>query len=298
MPAPERVDTMGDIERNSAAGTSAPVRVLAVTSGKGGVGKTNVSVNLATALAGIGRQVMLMDADLGLANVDVVLGLQTKANLSHVVRGEYSLDEILLEGPRGIQVVPGASGVARMTTLSQAEHAGLIRAFSELRVPVDVLIVDTPAGITPGVIQFTRAAQDVVVVVCDEPASMTDAYALIKVLSREQGMDRFHILANRVRDEREGRILFRKMAAVCDRFLDVILDYFGAIPEDPLLRQAVQRQAAVTELYPGSPAGRAFRNLAIRVDHWPRQSGPQGHLEFFVERLLETRSGAGAPWED
>ena len=277
---------------------SRPVRVLAVTSGKGGVGKTNVSVNLATALAGIGREVMLMDADLGLANVDVVLGLQTTVNLSHVISGECTLDEVVVQGPRGIQVVPGASGVTRMAGLSQAEHAGLIRAFSELSVPLDVLVVDTPAGISDDVISFSRASQEVIVVVCDEPASMTDAYALIKVLSREHGIGRFHILANRVRDGQEGNVLYRKMAAVCGRFLDVTLHYMGAVPEDPMLRQAVQRQGAVVEMYPGSPSGRAFKNLALRADNWPIQSGTRGHLEFFVERLLNAPSAAEALWGD
>ncbi|AOU98456.1 cobyrinic acid a,c-diamide synthase [Acidihalobacter yilgarnensis] len=275
-----------------------PVRVMAVASGKGGVGKTNVSVNLAVALAGRGREVMLMDADLGLANVDVMLGLQPRVNLSHVMSGECTLDEILVSGPRGIHVVPAASGISHMADLSQIEHAGLIRAFSELSLPLDVLIVDTPAGISADVISYTRAAQEVIVVVCDEPASMTDAYALIKVLSREHQIGRFHVLANRVRDEQEGSALYRKMAAVCGRFLDVTLHYLGAVPEDPLLRQAVQRQGAVVELYPGGPAGRAFKNLAAKADNLPRLTGSRGHLEFFVERLVHGPAPADVQWAD
>ncbi|APZ43025.1 MinD/ParA family protein [Acidihalobacter ferrooxydans] len=268
---------------------SRPVRVIAVTSGKGGVGKTNVSVNMAIALADMGRQVTLLDADLGLANIDVVLGLQPRRNLSHVVNGECGLDEIMVDGPRGLHVIPAASGVSQMGRLSRAEHAGLIRAFSQLSLPLDVLVVDTPAGISEDVISFTTAAQELVVVVCDEPASMTDAYALIKVLSREHGIGRFHVLANRVRDEAEGRTLFRKIAAVCDRFLDVTLHYIGSVPEDPQLRLAVQRQSAVVDIYPGSPAGKAFKQLAARIENWPAQRGPRGHLEFFVERLLNAQ---------
>ncbi|VAW81634.1 Flagellar synthesis regulator FleN, partial [hydrothermal vent metagenome] len=154
-----------------------PVRAIAVTSGKGGVGKTNVSVNLSVALAERGRKVMLMDADLGLANVDVLLGLHPNGNLSHVIDGQRTLEEIIVRGPSNIMVVPAASGVKRLAELSTMENAGLIRAFSELNHDVDILIIDTAAGINESVTSFSRAAQEVVVVVCDEPASMTDAYA-------------------------------------------------------------------------------------------------------------------------
>jgi flagellar biosynthesis protein FlhG len=266
------------------------VKVIAVTSGKGGVGKTNVSVNLSVALAEEGRRVMLMDADLGLANVDVLLGLQPRANLSHVLDGDAGLEEILVEGPAGIRIVPAASGVARMADLAPAEHVGIIRAFSELRDPLDVLVVDTAAGLHDSVMSFCRAVQEVLVVVCDEPASVTDAYALIKVLNRDHGVGRMRVLANMVRAPHEGRQLFEKLAAVCNRFLDVTLDYAGAVPHDDYLRKAVQRQQAVTIAYPASPAGRAFKDLARKADAWPVPGGASGRIEFFVERLV----GAGS----
>ena len=150
-----------------------PVRVIAVTSGKGGVGKTNISVNLAASLSLAGQRVMLMDADLGLANVDVLLGLEPHFDLQHVINGEKSLDEIIVEGPLGIHVVPASSGVERMAELTSVEHASLISAFSELEQPIDVLIVDTAAGIADGVVSFAKACQEVIVVVCDEPTSLT-----------------------------------------------------------------------------------------------------------------------------
>src|SRR4051794_363174 len=181
------------------AANPGPVQVIAVTGGKGGVGKTSVSVNLATALASTGRRVMLLDGDLGLANVDVFLGLSPRHTMAHVLSGERSLEEIILESPAGVQVVPGASGVAELANLSAAGHLSLVQAFSSLSSRVDTLIVDTSAGISHSVLQFSQAAQHVLLVVCDEPASMTDAYALVKVLSRSHDVTRFRVLANMVR---------------------------------------------------------------------------------------------------
>lgn len=265
---------------------SRPVKVIAVTSGKGGVGKTNVSVNLATALAREGRGVMLLDADLGLANIDVLLGLSPRFNLSHVIDGRATLEEILVDGPEGVLIVPAASGIQRMAQLSAAEHAGVIAGFSELNHDLDYLIVDTAAGISEAVTGFARAAREVLVVVCDEPSSITDAYALIKLLNRDYGVGRFHTIANRVRSPREGEDLFGKLSRVTMSFLDLTLDYLGAVPEDNALRKAVQRQRPVVGAYPGSPAGRAFHELARRIDRWPLPASAEGHLEFFVERVI------------
>jgi flagellar biosynthesis protein FlhG len=271
-----------------------PVKVIAVTGGKGGVGKTTVSANLAVALAERGREVMVLDADLGLANIDVLLGLQPRYNLSHVLTGERTLDEIVVTGPKGIKVVPASSGVRQMANLGPLEHAGLVRAFSELQRPLDVLLVDTSAGIHDSVLTFARAAQHSLVVVCDEPASLTDAYALIKVLSREQGVGRFHVVASQTRSPGEGRELYQKLVRVCDRFLDVTLDYAGHVPYDEFVRRSIQRQSAVVETYPGCLASQAFKNLAARADTWLAPDGARGHLEFFVERLVGAATGVGA----
>lgn len=263
-----------------------PVRVMAVTSGKGGVGKTNVSVNLGVCLAADGKNVMLMDADLGLANVDVMLGLHTKYDLSHVLSGERTLEEIICHGPMGLRVVPASSGIQKMSELSQAEHAGVIRAFSDLSSTPDVLIIDTAAGISDNVVTFSRAAQEVVVVVCDEPASITDAYALIKLLNREYGIYRFRIVANRVHSAQDGRFLFNKILKVTDRYLDTALDFMGIVPEDEYLRKAIQKQRAVVEAYPRSKSALAFKKLASKADSWPIPATAGGQLEFFVERLI------------
>lgn len=272
---------------------SEPVRVVAITGGKGGVGKTNVSVNLAIAWSQMGRKVMLMDADLGLANIDVVLGLHPEYDLSHVMRGERTLDEVVVEGPGGISVVPASSGVQAMAELSEVEHAGLIRAFSDIGNDLDVLIIDTAAGISDTVISFSRAAQELLVVVCDEPASITDAYALIKLLNREYGIERFRILANMVRSAQDGVDLYNKICRVTDRYLDVMLMYTGSVPYDDQLRKAVKVQKPVVQAYPRSQVAQTFKNLAKKADAWPMPVGVDGHLQFFVERFIKFSSQSG-----
>lgn len=265
-----------------------PVRIIAIASGKGGVGKTNVSVNLAVAMANSGKRVMLLDADLGLANVDVILGIHAKHNLADVINGDCTLEEVIVDGPAGIKIVPAASGVQQMAQLSPEEHAGLILAFSELSAKIDILLIDTSAGITDGVVSFARASQEIVMVVCDEPASITDAYAFIKVMNREHGIQRFHILANMVHSAQQGRSLYSKMMKVTDQFLDVTLDFMGVVPYDDFLRKAVQKQRALVEAYPRSRSALAFKKLAQCADKWPVPRKATGHLEFFVERLIQS----------
>jgi flagellar biosynthesis protein FlhG len=266
-----------------------PVKVIAVTGGKGGVGKTTVSANLAVSIAAQGRDVMLVDADLGMANVDVILGLHTRFHLGHVLSGECALEDVIVTGPHGLQVVPAASGIRRMANLSGAEQAGVIRAFSDLYHRVEVMVVDTAAGLHDSVLTFSQAAHHVVVVVCDEPASITDAYALIKVLSREHGVQRFQVLANQTRRSGEGPELFQKISRVCDRFLNVTLQFAGSVPFDDYLRRAVQRQTAVVEAYPASISSVALKNLADKADKWSVPQSARGHLEFFVERMVGAR---------
>ena len=284
MPSPE---SPRDPSRN------AP-RVIAVASGKGGVGKTSVSVNLALSLVNAGQRTLLLDTDLGLANVDVMLGLSPRFTLADVIAGRCELADTVLEGPGGLWVVPAASGKRHMAELTPQEHVGLVHAFSQLDLPIDTMVVDTAAGIADGVLTFCQAAQDVVVVVCDEPASVTDAYALIKVLSSERGVNRVQVLANQVMHPAEGRQLFDKLERVTARFLDVTLSYLGAIPRDEWLRRAVQRQEAVVEAFPSSPSALAFREIARRASQWQAPAGPRGGVEFFLERLVQAPARSAA----
>lgn len=289
MPHDPRIPAQG--LRSASTPARPPVRSVAITGGKGGVGKTTVAVNLALALAEAGRKTLLLDTDLGLANVDVLLGLTPRFTLADVVAGRCSIEETLLETAHGLLVVPAASGKRHMTELSPAEHLGLIRAFSELERPLDHLVIDTAAGLGESVLTFSQAAQEIIVVVCNEPASITDAYALIKVLSRERGITRVHVLANMTRSAGEGRELFEKLSRVTDRFLDVQVDFLGQVPYDEWMRRAIQRQQPVVQAYPAAVSAMALRALAEKVAKWPAPMGSRGHIEFFVERQV---AGAGA----
>jgi len=270
----------------SATELAAPVQVIAVTGGKGGTGKTSVAVNLATALAQMGRKTMLLDGDLGLANVDVLLGLTPRYTLEHVLKGERTLEEVILQTSSGVRVVPASSGVARMASLSLSEQSGIVQAFSTLPGPLHVLIVDTAAGIAEPVLQFCQAAQQVLAVLRDEPTSLTDTYALIKVLSRDRGVRQFRVVTNLTRQADQGPIAFRRLQRVTDRYLEVVLDHVGDIPEDFSLQKSVQAQRPVLEAFPSSPAAKAFKGLARAANQWPLPAGPSGRIEFFMERML------------
>ena len=268
-----------------------PVKVITVASGKGGVGKTNVVGNLAVTLAKAGRQVLVFDADLGLGNIDILFGLAPKYNISHVLQGEKGVDEILIRGPHGIWILPASSGMANLAQLDVHAQTRLIDAISALDMPLDYLLVDCAAGISGDVLTFSRAAQELIVVLANEPASVADAYALIKVLSRQYGQRRFHLLPNMVRDARDGQALFGKISEVADRYLDVALDWVGSIPLDPAVRAAVRIQRPVGDAYPNSPAALAFDALAARVQSWPLPKGPGGQLEFFMNQVLQHANG-------
>ncbi|MDJ0814336.1 MAG: MinD/ParA family protein [Woeseiaceae bacterium] len=262
------------------------VKVLAVCSGKGGVGKTNVAANLALAMASRRHNVCLLDADVSLANVDVLLGLQPRFNLSHVVHGEIDLETAILQGPHGLRIVPASSGNFSMTDLAPAGQAAIIQAFGQMSDQPDVLVIDTAAGISPGVARFVQAAQHAVVVVCDEPASLTDAYALIKVFSQNYGISHFQVITNMSASRAAGRLLFDKLDRVAERYLDVVLRHLGDVPRDDYLVKAVQQQRAVFDAYPKSASGAAFHGIAGAVERLPSSARSRGGIEFFFERLF------------
>ncbi|MDG2307735.1 MAG: flagellar motor switch protein FliN [Candidatus Binatia bacterium] len=262
-------------------------RAIAVSSGKGGVGKTNVVANLAVALARRGQRVIVLDADLGLANLDTLLGLHPRATMRHVIHGECSLADVLIDGPQGIRLVPASSGFEDMTQLGAGERLHLLEQVDSLEEQFDVLLVDTAAGISSNVTFFATAAQETMVVVTPEPTSLTDAYALIKVLSTRYAEQEFGVLVNMARNDSEADRTFAHLSRVAARFLDVSLRYDGFIPYDAELPEAVRRQQAVIELAPRAQVSRAFDYLADRVLSLPTKPRPKGGLQFFFRRLLE-----------
>ena len=266
--------------------TRKPVQVLAITSGKGGAGKSNVTINLALELGKLGSNVLVLDANLGLANIDVLCGIHPQGTLADVLRGDLSLDDIVVQIDDHVSLLPASSGVSKMTSLSQSEYGGLIQAFSTMQTPVDTMIIDTPAGICHQMTAFCRAAREVVVVVCDEPTSFADAYATIKVLNEEFQIKRINLLVNKVTSPERALDLYDKVVEAADKDLNVMLSYLGAVPQDQQLQLGVFEQSPVVRSYPAARASIAFRKLAKTINIWQEPKQPIGHVEFFVERLV------------
>jgi flagellar biosynthesis protein FlhG len=263
-----------------------PVRTVAVTGGKSSVGKTSIAVNLALGLARDGGRVMLFDADLGLGNVNDLLGLSARSSLLNVLLGELQLEESIINGPGDLMIVPAACGIRQLTELGTAECAGIVRAFSELKQRIDTLVIDTANGISECVASFCAASSEVLVVVDNKSATLRGAVGLINRLHRGYGITRFHIIANRVQIAREGDEVFARLLNLLVDQHDVLVTYAGFVPSDDSMRRAALQHEAVIDAFPRSRSAMALRNLARRVGGWPRQYFPRGHLEFFIERLL------------
>jgi flagellar biosynthesis protein FlhG len=243
---------------------SGAARTIAVASGKGGVGKTNVSVNLSVALAKAGQRTLLLDCDMGLANAGILLGLDSPWTIGDVLAGRCGLDDLIMTGPAGLAFAPGHSGTGSGSTLSHDERGRLFDALAPHRRDFDTIVIDTGSGIEASALALIAAADTPVIVVAPEPTSFVDAYALVKALHVAHGLDRFEIVTNMVQSEAAGHALFDRFRAVATRFLDMELVYAGAIPADPYVREAVLRKRCVVEAFPGAPATRAFARLASR----------------------------------
>lgn len=261
-------------------------RVIAVTSGKGGVGKTNVVANLAVAFSQLGQRVLILDADLALGNVDVLFGIVPPYTLEHVLLGEKSISEIMVQGPAGIRILPTSSGTEEMTQLTAEQKLILLSELDRLEEEVDIFLIDTAAGISSNVIYFNTVAQEIVVVATPEPTSITDAYAVMKVLSRQHNEKRFNLLVNMVRGAQEGKEIFKKLSRVADQFLGVAVDYVGAIPYDDYLRMAVCEQKTVVERYPSARSSLRFAELAREILQRPVSPIPKGNVQFLWKSFL------------
>lgn len=267
--------------------TSSFPLVLSVTSGKGGVGKTNLSVNLATALARQDKRVVLVDADLGLANVDVILGLTPQRNIFHLFHEGAGLRDILYPTPYGFSILPASSGMSEMLTLTTGQKLELLEAMGDLEDEIDYLIVDTGAGINDNVLYFNLASQERLVVLTPEPTSLTDAYALIKVLKLTHGVEHFKVCVNMAPDQKTAREIFSCLYQACDRFLSgVSLDLAGVIPRDTSVRKAVVAQKPFLELDPDSGISKSVTSLAQTISQWEVPQQTDGNIKFFWKKLL------------
>ncbi|MFH1155836.1 MAG: MinD/ParA family protein [Pseudomonadota bacterium] len=263
-------------------------RVIAVTSGKGGVGKTNAVGGIGVALQNMGKRVIILDADMGLGNVDIIFNLRPKYNISHVISGEKGLKEVMVTTPHGLKIIPGGSGFAHLTQLSDGEKLNLLTEFDVLEDMADILLVDTGAGISSNVLYFNQAADECIVIATREPTSITDAYALMKVLSQNYGTRYFKLVVNMVASEKEAKSVYASLIGAIDKFLgNVVLEYFGFIPMDPLLQKSVMKRSTVVDYAPDSPSGKALERIAVKLLASPGRSNSSGNLSFFMKRIFE-----------
>ncbi len=260
--------------------------MVAIASGKGGVGKTNLSVNLAVALAGRGARVLGIDADLGLANMDIIMGLAPTYTTAELVRGDATIDDVLVEGPNGVWVLPGASGQYDLANLSDIQRVAFFDAVDSLDDRFDVVVVDTGAGVGSNAIGFASAARDIVVVVTPEPTSVADAYGMLKVLCTRCAVRRVKVLTNMVNHDSEGEQVFRRLASLATRFLNISLDHIGSVPRDEAIGRSVMRGEPVLLAYPTSKASIAIGEVAQRLLAEDRPDERQGAMRLFWRRLL------------
>jgi flagellar biosynthesis protein FlhG len=268
----------------------APLRIIAVTSGKGGVGKSNIVANLGLALAQLGQKVLLIDADLGLGNLDILLGLKPRFNIHDVLTLQTSLAEALVEGPGGVKILPASSGLPELAELSPSQKMFLLDELDHYSERLDVVLIDTGAGISPNVLFFNIAAPERIVVVNKEPTSLTDAYALIKVLVTRHAAWQFKLLVNGLSQPEEAVKVYCTLLKVAESFLgrELVLEYLGFIPLDDAIPKAVLRRQALLALYPQARASKAFAELAQRLWESPPPASSRGNMQFFWRRLLQT----------
>ena len=286
IPLPRRGPACGDEEHGRRRKSQA--RVIAITSGKGGVGKTNIVANLGYTLSRLGKKVMILDADLGLGNLDVLLGVAPRFNISHVIRGEKSMAEIVEEGPGQMKILPAASGIQDLTQLTHEQKMQVFTELDRLIDDMDLLLIDTAAGISSNVMDFNVLAHEIMVVVSPEPTSITDAYALMKVLSLKYSEKSCNLVVNMAASPKEAQDVFRQLELVTDRFLDIHIDYLGCVLRDDKLTRSVKQQRLVSDLYPESRAGKSFNDLARRVAKLAPGSRPKGNTNLFWHHLVRT----------
>lgn len=264
-----------------------PIRTISITGGKGGIGKTTLSINLAIAFAKMKKKVMLFDADFGLANIDIRLGLNPTKNIYDLISGKCELSEVCIKGPHGVTIIPASSGIQRMVELTSTESADLIRSFSSLVEEVDIMLIDTAPGISNQVLDITHASQDILIVICNDPASLMDSYTIIKLLHQKYARTGFGVIVNKVRHLQEGYDVFSKFQQAIAKFINVRMHYIGHVPQDDFITFSAHSRTAVVDQYPHSDAAIAFKDLCHGIDHWHEDHTLSGGIHFFFERLIQ-----------
>jgi len=262
-------------------------RVIAVTSGKGGVGKTNVVGNLAIAFSQLNKKVMIFDGDLGLANMDVLMGVRSKSHIQHVISGQKALSEIIETGPENVKIIPGGSGLQKLSNLSEGERLLLLNEFDTIDQEIDIFLIDTGAGISTNITYLNMAAEERIVISTPEPTSITDAYALIKVMYQEHGTKDFQLLVNMVRSQREAEAVFKNIHSNLSRYLkDIQLIYLGYISKDDYIQKSVRKQRPVVLSYPKSTAAKQFIQLARKMLDETKENSRINTLSFFWKKFM------------
>ncbi len=263
------------------------VRTISITSGKGGVGKTTITVNLANCLAALGKKVLILDGDMSLANVDIFLKSSTRSSLHDFLSDQVSLSDILVKYTRNIHILPGASGLFEMTQLNAFQKKMILDGVSQLEESYDYLLIDTASGISDDVLYMSSAAQDVYVVVQPDPSSLTDSYALIKLLHQKYRKKNFTILSNLVLNDQEGLHLFNRINSVTSKFLNISLHYGGAVPFDLKMRQATHQQELITNVAPQSLSSLGIKQVAATIDISQIHEEVHGGLQFFWNHVID-----------
>ncbi|MEV5024737.1 MinD/ParA family protein [Paenibacillus sp. LPE1-1-1.1] len=261
-------------------------RVVTVTSGKGGVGKSNFSLNFALSLQRLGKKVLVFDADIGMANIDVLMGVSSTYNLYHLLKQEKTIWEIVQEGPEGLHFIAGGSGFRDLMDLSAEQLDRFADEISKLHGKYDLILFDTGAGLSKETVKFITAAQETIVVTTPEPTSITDAYALIKMVKTMEVDVQFKLIVNRASDAREGKQTADKISMVSQRFLQSELPHLGILPDDPNVSKAVKRQIPFTVAYPGSEASVAIERIAKQFLEIPQSSAPSGGVKGFLHKMF------------
>lgn len=261
-------------------------RVIAVTSGKGGVGKTNITANFAYIFSKMGKRTLLLDADTGLANIDVILGITPKYNLYHVLRGEKTLSEAVVEGPGGIKILPASSGIQGMADLSKGQKFTLLEEMDGLDEDFDFMLIDTAAGITDNVMYFNMVAKEIIVVVSPEPTSLTDAYALIKILYQNYKARCFMLLVNMAKDSNEAIEVYTRLSNATNHFLGLPIEYLGYIPHDQNVSKAVRKQRLLTEIFSNSKASKSMSKIIEKLCLKQPEDYENGTIKFFGRSII------------